>query len=172
MGGGGEGKRRARERLPGPFHVHGRQYLGAMSQLDARIDEIVRSLVRDVAAGIHGMYRGDARQQTTQLRLSTFAKEAGDKLRTAISVSGGTPVRAPGAALSAPASPPAAGAPALTPEEVAAITRCVMAWLPLGGAPNAATPEMKCMSGAREMCPTWGDREAARLAVRRLSGDA
>ena len=143
-----------------------------MSQLDAKIDEIVRTLVRDVAAGVHGMYRGDTRQQTTQLRLSTFAKEAGDKLRTAISVSGGTPVRAPGLPPSMPAAPPATGAPALAPDEVAAITRCVMAWLPVGGAPNAATPDMKCTSGAREMCPTWGDREAARLAVRRLSAGA
>lgn len=143
-----------------------------MSELDTRIDDIIRTLVRDVAAGVHGMYRGDTRQQTTQLRLSTFAKDAGDKLRTVISVSGATAVRAPGVPASAPTASPGAGAAALSADEVAAVTRCVMAWLPVGGAPNAATPDMKCTSGAREMCPTWGDREAARLAVRRLSGGA
>ena len=55
-----------------------------MSELDSRIDEIVRALVRDVASGVHSLYRGDIRQQTTQLKLSAFAKEAADKLRAEI----------------------------------------------------------------------------------------
>lgn len=143
-----------------------------MSQLDSRIDEIVRALVRDVAAGVHSMYRGDVRQQTTQLRLSTYAKEAADKLRASIAGSGSSSSAAavPGPGTGAPA--PAGGESpqgTLAADEVAALTRCVMAWLPLGGAPNAATPDMKCMAGAREMCPSWGDRETARMAVRRLS---
>lgn len=141
-----------------------------MSQLDARIDEIVRTLVRDVAAGVHSMYRGDTRQQTTQLRLSTFAKEAADKLRGAITISGATQVVNASGAASQGSTSAGTAAAVLTADEVAAITRCVMAWLPVGGAPNAATPDMKCTSGAREMCPTWGEREAARLAIRRLSG--
>lgn len=143
-----------------------------MSELDNRIDEIVRGLVRDVAAGVHGLYRGDTRQQTTQLRLSTFGKEAGDRLRAAIRSQYGTPVAG------APVAPagPGAGTPApqsgtapLTQEEIGALTRCVMAWLPMGGMPNAATPDMKCVSGAREMSPTWGDREVARTALRRIA---
>lgn len=137
-----------------------------MSQLDSRIDEIVRALVRDVAAGVHSLYRGDIRQQTTQLRLSTYAKEAGDKLRATIANSGSSPAVVP-----AGGTGPAPDA-TLSPDEVAALTRCVMAWIPVGGAPNSATPDMKCTSGAREMCPSWGDREAARLAIRRLSGGA
>lgn len=143
-----------------------------MSQLDSRIDEIVRALVRDVAAGVHSMYRGDVRQQTTQLRLSTYAKEAADKLRASIAGSGtpagsvAVPAPGTGAPATAGTAPPGG---ALSAEEVAALTRCVMAWLPLGGAPNAATPDMKCTAGAREMCPGWGERETARLAVRRLS---
>ncbi|HEU5175368.1 MAG TPA: hypothetical protein VFT96_11485 [Gemmatimonadaceae bacterium] len=145
-----------------------------MSELDNKIDEIVRGLVRDVAAGVHGLYRGDTRQQTTQLRLSTFGKEAGDKLRAAIRSQYGTPaslgaVATPVAGV--PLPPPGADAPraALSEEEIGALTRCVMAWLPLGGAPNAATPDMKCVSGAREMSPTWGDRETARTALRRIA---
>lgn len=144
-----------------------------MSELDNKIDEIIRGLVRDVAAGVHGLYRGDTRQQTTQLRLSTFGKEAGDKVRAAIRSELGTPVpgmRAATPSGGAPAATPSAGpAPGLTQEELGALTRCVMAWLPLGGAPNLATPDMKCVSGAREMSPTWGDRETARAALRRVS---
>ena len=150
-----------------------------MSELDNKIDEIIRGLVRDVAAGVHGLYRGDTRQQTTQLRLSTFGKEASDRLRAAIRSQVGTPV--PGVGIPTSAGTPgfgtpavgASGAPASQPglsqEEASALTRCVMAWLPMGGMPNAATPEMKCVAGAREMSPTWGDRETARQALRRLA---
>lgn len=152
-----------------------------MSELDNRIDEIVRGLVRDVAAGVHGLYRGDTRQQTTQLRLSTFGKEAGDKLRAAIRSQYGTPaslgavptpvagVPLPATAVPLPSAGAAAPRAALSEEEIGALTRCVMAWLPMGGAPNAATPDMKCVSGAREMSPTWGDRETARMALRRIA---
>ena len=152
-----------------------------MSELDNKIDEIVRGLVRDVAAGVHGLYRGDTRQQTTQLRLSTFGKEAGDKLRAAIRSQYGTPgslgavptpvagMPLPGVGVTLPAADPAAPRAALSEEEIGALTRCVMAWLPMGGAPSAATPDMKCVSGAREMSPTWGDRETARAALRRIA---
>lgn len=143
-----------------------------MSQLDSKIDEIVRGLVRDVAAGVHSLYRGDIRQQTTQLRLSTFAKEAGDKLRATIASGGVTPA---GSVAGVPSPSVSGAAPAgasLSADEIAALTRCVMAWIPIGGAPNAAAADAKCASGAREMCPTWGDRELARMAVRRVSGGA
>lgn len=138
-----------------------------MSQLDSRIDEIVRALVRDVAAGVHSLYRGDIRQQTTQLRLSAFANEAADKLRASIASDGVThSTSAPTVVGTSASSGPQ---PSLGDDEVAALTRCVMAWIPLGGAPNAATPDMKCTAGAREMAPTWGERETARLAVRRIA---
>ena len=148
-----------------------------MSELDSRIDEIVRALVRDVAAGVHSLYRGDIRQQTTQLKLSAFAKEAADKLRASIAGTGprttGSFAAVPAPSASGAAAPGASatsGSPALSDDEVSALTRCVMAWIPLGGAPNAATPDMKCAAGAREMAPTWGERETARMAVRRIAG--
>lgn len=142
-----------------------------MSELDNKIDEIIRALVRDVAAGVHGLYRGDTRQQTTQLRLSTYGKEASDKVRAAIRAELGTPTGMPIAPQpgAAPAPAPGGAAAALSQEELGALTRCVMAWLPMGGAPNTATPDMKCVAGAREMAPTWGDREAARTALRRVA---
>lgn len=158
--------------FPGPFsRWPGKHYLGAMSELDSRIDEIVRALVRDVAAGVHSLYRGDIRQQTTQLKLSAFAKEAADKLRASIAGTGpSTTGSFPAVPAPSSGSASAAGAEAaLTEEEVTALTRCVMAWIPLGGAPNAATSDMKCTAGAREMAPTWGERETARLAVRRIA---
>lgn len=157
---------------PGPFsRSPGKHYLGAMTELDSRIDEIVRALVRDVAAGVHSLYRGDIRQQTTQLKLSAFAKEASDKLRASIAGSSGsttgsfTAIPAPSGGGGAAAG----GQAALSEDEVTALTRCVMAWIPIGGAPNAATADMKCTAGAREMAPTWGEREVARLAVRRIA---
>lgn len=169
----GWGERKGAGITPGPFsRLRGKHYLGAMSELDSRIDEIVRALVRDVAAGVHSLYRGDIRQQTTQLKLSAFAKEAADKLRASIAGNG------PGTtgsfvAIPSPGTPggtsSAHAAPPLSDDEVTALTRCVMAWIPLGGAPNAATPDMKCTAGAREMAPTWGERETARLAVRRIA---
>jgi hypothetical protein len=159
-----------------------------MTELDTRIDEIIKGLVRDVAAGVHGLYRGDTRQQTTQLKLGTYGREAADRIRAAIRGQVGTPAggmpapsadathagiggpSAPSFGAAAPTPFGGATAPAvLSQEEIGAITRCVMAWLPMGGTPNAATPEMKCVAGAREMSPTWGDREAARLAIRRLA---
>lgn len=142
-----------------------------MSELDSRIDEIVRGLVRDVAAGVHSLYRGDIRQQTTQLKLSAFAKEAADKLRASIAGAAGATTGS-FTAIPAPSGGGAAAAPgtaSLSGDEVTALTRCVMAWIPLGGAPNAATSDMKCTAGAREMAPTWGEREVARLAVRRIA---
>ena len=147
-----------------------------MSQLESKIDEIVRALVRDVAAGVHSLYRGDIRQQTTQLRLSAYAKEAGDKLRATIAAGGATPAGTVPAVPAVPTvpgvAPAAVGAGAgagLSADEVAALTRCVMAWIPLGGTPTAAAPDAKCTSGAREMCPAWSDRETARMAIRRLA---
>lgn len=160
-----------------------------MSELDTRIDEIVKALVRDVAAGVHGLYRGDTRQQTTQLKLSTYGKDAAERIRAAIRGQVGTPAggfatpaqvdttQAGSSGYGIGGSPQPFGAgvqgsASLTEEEIGALTRCVMAWLPMGGAPNAATPEMKCVAGAREMSPTWGDRETARLALRRIASGA
>ncbi|NUQ21188.1 MAG: hypothetical protein HOQ09_09530, partial [Gemmatimonadaceae bacterium] len=76
--------------------------------------------------------------------------------------------------LIAPASAPAATESAgkgasLSADDATAITRCVMAWLPMV-APNSAGPYSRCVAAARELFPTWGERERARDAVRRLHG--
>ena len=66
-------------------------------------------------------------------------------------------------------APHTGAAPGLTAAEATAIMRCVMGWLPMG-APNAAAPESRCVAAARELFPTWGDREMARQAVKRVHG--
>jgi hypothetical protein len=67
----------------------------------------------------------------------------------------------------APSAAPGAAA-AFAADEVVALTRCVMAWQPMG-APASATPQSPCVSAAREMAPTWGEREKARLALKRTA---
>ena len=66
--------------------------------------------------------------------------------------------------------PPPVPMEALSPDEVAAITRCISGWLPMGD-PNQAVPESRCIPAAREIAPTWGERERARLDIRRASED-
>jgi hypothetical protein len=134
-----------------------------------RLDEVIKNLVRDVAAGVHAMYRGDIRQQTAQVRMNAFVTQAREALLPLLAGGSG------GLAALQPTSvgsfqPPALAVSGnLSAEEAAAITRCVMAWGPMGS-PAEAAPDSKCAPGAKELVPTWGDREKAREAVRRLAG--
>ena len=141
------------------------------TKLEDRLEEVIKNLVRDVAAGVHAMYRGDIRQQTAQVRMNGFVTQAREALLPLLAATrGGTPSVPPTGVgrYQLPVSPsPTAGS--LSTEEVAAITRCVMAWGPMGN-PSEATSDSKCASGAKELAPTWGERERARDALRRLGG--
>ena len=119
------------------------------------IDQILDKLARDVEASIHAFYRGDVRQHTQRVKTDTFLREARHLGQGSVTTTA-TP----------PSSAPATGGLTLTPDEVTAVTRCVMGWMPLG-APTTAAAESRCVSGAKEMAPTWGEREKARLALRR-----
>ena len=137
------------------------------TKLEDQLEEIIKNLVRDVSAGVHAMYRGDIRQQTAQVRLGAFVTQAREALLPLLAggrgrVSGALPM-----SVGSLQPPPAGGS--LTAEETAAITRCVMSWGPMGN-PAEATPDSKCVPGAKELAPSWGDREKAREAVRRLAG--
>lgn len=133
-----------------------------------KLEEIIKNLVRDVAAGVHAMYRGDIRQQTAQTRMSAFVAQAREALLPLLGPGGGAVGGQPMSVGSF--QPPApAGSHALSPEEAAAITRCIMAWGPMGN-PSEATPDSRCVPGAKELVPGWGDREKAREALRRLAG--
>lgn len=126
---------------------------------EAQLNSIIEKLVKDVELAVHAMYRGDVRQNTARARTDTHRRAAYEALRPLIGDAGPA---------SAGASMPAAGS-ALTGEEATAIMRCIMAWLPMG-APNAATPESRCVAASRELYPTWGERELARQAVKRVHG--
>lgn len=139
------------------------------TKLEDKLEEVIKNLVRDVAAGVHAMYRGDIRQETAQVRMSAFVTQAREALLPLLA--------GPGAGISmghpmtvGSLQPPAPGsAQPISAEEAAAITRCIMAWGPMGN-PAEATPDSRCVPGAKELVPSWGDREKAREAVRRLAG--
>ena len=123
------------------------------------IDEVLDKLIHDVESSVHAMYRGDVRQNTQRVKTDSIRNAARQAL---------LPLMAP-ADGNAPTPPPASAGAALSPDEVVAATRCVLAWLPMG-APNAANPQSRCVPAAREMTPTWGEREKARLALKRAAG--
>ena len=137
------------------------------TKLEDQLEEVIKNLVRDVAAGVHAMYRGDIRQQTAQMRMSAFVAQARDALLPLLS--GGARGMQPTSIGSFSPPAPARGSESLSAEEAAAITRCVMAWGPMGN-PSEATPDSRCVPGAKELVPSWGDREKAREAIRRLAG--
>jgi hypothetical protein len=129
-----------------------------MSDAARRVEEILEKLVRDVEVSVHALYRGDVRQQTMKSKGETFRKEARDALLPLVGV-------APSIGDARPSG--AAGA-LLSGDEVAAITRCIMGWLPMGP-PSAASPQSRCVTAAKELAPSWGEREKARLAIRRAA---
>jgi len=123
------------------------------------IDEVLDKLIHDVESSVHAMYRGDVRQNTQRVKTDSIRNAARQALLSLMAPADGN----------APPPPPASAGAALSPDEVVAATRCVLAWLPMG-APNAANPQSRCVPAAREMTPTWGEREKARLALKRAAG--
>jgi hypothetical protein len=132
-----------------------------MASADELLDGILDKLVQNVEMAVHALYRGDVRQGTARARTEVHRKTAREALAPLV---GATP-RASAAVSSATAGP-AAGT--VAPEDAAAITRCVMAWLSMG-APSTTAPDSRCVPAGRELIPTWGEREKARAALRRLS---
>lgn len=128
---------------------------------EAQLNLIIDKLVKDVELSVHAMYRGDVRQNTARARTDTHRRAAYEALRPLIAEAS-----QPGA-VSPNGGPGSDGT--LSGAEAAAIVRCVSAWLPMG-APSAATPESRCIAAARELFPTWGERELARQAVKRVHG--
>ncbi|MDQ3949889.1 MAG: hypothetical protein M3282_06060 [Gemmatimonadota bacterium] len=139
------------------------------TKLEDKLEEVIKSLVRDVAAGVHAMYRGEIRQQTAQVRMSAFVAQAREALLPLLAgSSGGMPLVHP-MSVGSLQPPPSRASESLSAEEAAAITRCIMAWGPMGN-PSEAAPDSRCAPGAKELVPNWGDREKAREALRRLAG--
>jgi hypothetical protein len=131
-----------------------------MPDATQQIEQILDKLIREIEGSVHAFYRGDVRQHTQRIKTDTFRIAAIQSLVALTGDADGAP---------RPATPstgvPAAGA-TLSADESATALRCVMAWLPMGP-PNAASAESRCVPGAREMLPSWGEREKARVALTR-----
>jgi hypothetical protein len=128
-----------------------------MATHEETLDTVLAKLVKDVEMAVHALYRGDVRQQTAKAKTEVHRQVARKVLASL--VGNGRPS---GAVLTAPA----AGGE-LSADEVAAITRCIMAWLPMGP-PTDAAESSRCVPAGRELAPSWGDRERAHQAMRRV----
>jgi hypothetical protein len=131
-----------------------------------QLDEILDSLVKNLEASVHAFYRGDVKQNTGQVRSDQFRKVARESL---LAMLGGSMTPRPGTTLGALGGGSGGNAALLEADEIAAITRCIMGWLPMG-APNAASPQSRCIAAAKELLPSWGEREKARAALKRAAG--
>jgi hypothetical protein len=126
----------------------------------AALEQVLDKLARDVEASIHAFYRGDVRQHTQRVKTDTFVRDAKQSLNALLSSDGG------GAAQASSLQP---GVSSISADELSAAMRCVMGWQPMGP-PNMASAESRCVAGAKEILPTWGEREKARQALKRAAG--
>lgn len=139
------------------------------------IDETLAKLAKDVENAVHSLYRGEMRQHTAKARTGQFVQEAQAKVADAIraasaAVSGAVAGSAPVASSPRPSvsAPMVAGAAlGWTQEESDAVLKCINAWLPLGG-PSSTPPDSTCIAAGKMLVPTWGERERAREAVKKL----
>jgi hypothetical protein len=131
-----------------------------------QLDEILDQLVKNVEASVHAFYRGDVKQNTGQIRSDQYRKVARESL---LSMLGGSMTPRPGTTLGAMGGGSGGNAAMLEADEVAAITRCIMGWLPMG-VPNVASPQSRCVPAAKELSPSWGEREKARASLKRAAG--
>jgi hypothetical protein len=135
------------------------------------VDRVLEKLAKDVENAVHALYRGEVRQQTSRTRTVAMVREAQAAILQALRDAGGAV--APEPAMTSP-RPSAAGVAAVgasvgwTREDGEAVLKCITAWLPMGP-PTSADPDSRCISAMRELTPTWGQREKAREAVKRLS---
>src|SRR5918912_505714 len=131
-----------------------------------QLDEILDQLIRNVQESMHAFYRGDVKRNTGQVRSDQLRKVARESL---LSLLGGSMTPRPGTTLGALGGGSTGNAALLEADEVAAITRCITGWLPMGE-PNAASPQSRCVAAAKELSPSWGEREKARAALKRAAG--
>ncbi len=133
------------------------------------LEAILAKLAKDVEIAVHTLYRRQAGPDTTQVRTERFVREARDKIAGVASATGVTPTGSYPRVTPSVASPAqaAGGSVSWSPDETAAVTKCVLAWLPMGS-PSSATPDSRCIAPGRELIPLWGEREMARQAVKRI----
>ena len=145
--------------------------------MSQEVDSILEKLAKDVEAAVHALYRGEVRQATAKARTGHLLTSARTALANAIagaSTAGPdqparpvTPiVLSPRPSVAAPMV--AGGALGWDKTEGDAVLRCITAWLPMGG-PGSTAADIKCIAAGKMLVPTWGEREQAREAVRRVT---
>jgi hypothetical protein len=135
------------------------------------IDKVLEQLAKDVENAVHALYRGEVRQMTAKARTGNFVREAHTAIKAALEQAGST-VNAP----QMPSPRPSVAAPVMagaavgwSKEEGEAVLKCITAWLPMGP-PNTTDPGSRCIAAMRDLTPTWGQRQQAHAAVKRISG--
>jgi hypothetical protein len=142
----------------------------------ADIEQILDNLARDVENAVHSLYRGEVRQNTAKARTEHLVQDARAKLAgvlgDAASAVAGRTEGQPSAVATSPR--PRISAPAIagvahgwTSEDSDAVLRCINAWLPMGG-PHSTAPDTLCIAPGKMLIPTWGERERAREAVKKI----
>src|SRR5438105_13505961 len=97
------------------------------SQVAQQLDEILDSLVKNVEGSVHAFYRGDHRQNTSQVKSDQFRKVARESL---MSLLGGSMTPRPGSTLGALGGGSGGNAGPLEASGIEGITRCNLGWLP------------------------------------------
>lgn len=155
-----------------------------------QFDEIIDRLVKETASAVHDMYRGALGGHTTRARTEVGRENAHKAVAALLGVPA-TPMRpsmstssGQGPALRPtgqnPAPSPASGPPGrssistqavpsgpVTEDELNAIRKCILSWLPMG-APAQTAPDSRCIAAGRELIPNWGERELARAALAKV----
>jgi hypothetical protein len=132
------------------------------------VEKVLEKLAKDVENAVHAMYRGEVRQMTAKARTGSHVREAQEAIKAALASAGGTvsaPTASPRPSVAAPVI--AGSAVGWSKEESEAVLKCITAWLPMGP-PTSADPASRCISAARELTPTWDQRQKAHAAVKRL----
>lgn len=146
------------------------------------IDQILAKLAKDVENAVHALYRGEMKQTTAQGRTGRYVQEAQTRVAEAIgaaaaAVSGAVGGGAGGGStpLAVSPRPSVSAAPAIagaalgwSVEDSSAVIKCINAWLPMGG-PASTPPDTLCIAPGKMLIPTWGERERAREAVKRIT---
>jgi hypothetical protein len=142
-----------------------------MSSTPEAVEEILARLARDIEKAVHAMYRSEAGASTTQVRTEHFVSDASDRigafLKSTPSAAGAGPTPRFTAAVVASSISGDGADGDWSADEAAAVTKCIMAWLPIGP-PSSAKPESRCLAPGKELLPSWGEREVARNAVRKV----
>jgi hypothetical protein len=142
----------------------------------ADIDQILENLAKDVENAVHALYRGEMRQNTAKARTGHFVQDARAKVAVvlgaaATAVAAGSDAQ-PGSVATSPR--PRISAPAIagvahgwTNDDSDAVLKCINAWLPMGG-PHSTAADTLCIAPGKMLIPTWGERERAREAVKKI----